>query len=165
MPTATSTRKGTIVEEQPSVELNDVDPDLGENEEEMPDDVEDEEIIPPETELWPGGPTKAMVDSWKDQHGDVYVTSIGSEKHFVWRCLTRFEYRRLVKNLEQSIATGQVTQAEANMNNEEAVTEVCVLYPPITRVQLAGEMAGVASIISQECMESSGFVASEVRML
>lgn len=156
----TATRKGTIMEDRPAAELNDV-----ENVEEETVEETEDAAVTPETELWPGGPTKAQVDIWKGKFGDVYVTSVGPERHYVWRTLTRFEYRNLVKNLEQSIASGQVTQAEANMNNEEAISEICVIYPPVTRAQLAGEMAGVASIISQECMESSGFVASEVRLL
>ena len=119
----------------------------------------------PTDELWPGGPTFAQIEEWKAQHGDVYVTSVTPDDHYVWRTITRFEYRRLVKNLEQSISTGQVTQAEANMNNEESITEMCVLFPPVTRAQLSGEMAGLSSIISQEVMEASGFVALEIRQL
>lgn len=125
----------------------------------------DESPIKPEDELWPGGPTMAMIDAWKKEFGDVYVTSVTPDTHYVWRTLTRFEYRRLVKNLEQAVSTGQVTQAEANMNNEEAMAEICLLFPPVSRVELSSNLAGLASIISQEVMEASGFVALEIRQL
>lgn len=116
-------------------------------------------------ELWEGGPTYGDIEAWKQQYKDVYVTSVTPDTHYVWRTLTRFEYRRLVKNIEQQMSTGQVSQAEANMNNEESIAEMCILFPKVTRQDLAGEMAGLASIISQEVMETSAFVALEIRQL
>jgi len=121
----------------------------------------------PNDQIWDGGPTMAQVDAWKEQHGagNIYVTAITPEVNVIWRTLTRFEYRRLVKNLEQSVATGTISQTEANLNNEEQVTELCVLYPPLNRQAMSGELAGLPSLISQEVMQASGFEALEVRQL
>lgn len=121
----------------------------------------------PNDEIWIGGPTMATVEQWKDQHGDgnIYVTAVTPSVNVVWRTLTRFEYRRLVKNMEQAVATGQVSQAEANLNNEEQVCELCMLFPQFTRQQMAGELAGLPSLISQEIMQASGFEALEIRQL
>jgi len=121
----------------------------------------------PDEGLWDGGPTLAQIEEWKKQYGEmsVFVTSLTPDYHVVWRTLTRFEYRRLVKNLEQAVASGQLSQAEANLNNEEAITELCSLFPPFTRQGGQGIMAGLPSVISQEVMEASGFVAQEVRQL
>lgn len=121
----------------------------------------------PNAEMWPSGPTAMEVLEWKNLHGSdsVYVTSISPTNHVVWRTLTRFEYRRLVKTLEQSVATGTVSSAEANLNNEEQICEICVLHPKFTRQQLAGELAGLPSVIAQEVMEASAFVSLEVRQL
>lgn len=134
------------------------------------DSVETEEEsveLEPEDELWPDGPRWKHILAWKEQYGDesVYVTSLTPTKHQVWRTLTRFEYRRLVKTMEQAIASGTISQAEANLNNEEAITEMCCLFPMQNRQSLAAEDAGLASIISQEVMEASGFLAMEVRQL
>ena len=130
---------------------------------------EPEDVAPlnPTDELWDGGPTLAQIEEWKTQYGEnaVFVTSLTPDYHVVWRTLTRFEYRRLVKNLEQAVASGQISQAEANLNNEEAITELCSLFPPFTRQSGQGIMAGLPSVISQEVMEASGFVAQEVRQL
>ncbi len=140
-------------------------------EEEVPaaEEVIEDEIDPYEIgddeEYWPGGPTGAMVKEWKIQYGDIYVTSVTPEKHIVWRTLTRFEYRRLVKALDQMSSSGTVTQAEANLNNEEAIAETVILFPAYKRDQVSGYMAGIASLISQEAMEASGFVALEIRQL
>lgn len=130
-----------------------------ENEEEY-----DSEKMDPEEELWPGGPNFAQINAWKKEHGDVYVTSVTPTHHIVWRTITRFEYRRLVKLLEQKLAQGQ-SQGEANMDNEESIAEMCILYPPYSRQNGAADLAGVASTISQQVMEASAFVSVDVRQL
>jgi len=131
-----------------------------ENEEEY-----DLDNMDPKEEVWEGGPTFAQIKEWKQQYGEVYVTSVTPDVHFAWRPLTRFEYRRLIKTLEQALSTGQVTQAEANLDNEESIAELCILYPQYSRANSIGVMAGVASTIAQQVMEASAFVSMEVRQL
>jgi hypothetical protein len=116
-------------------------------------------------EIWEGGPTAGMIKSWKEQFGEVYVTSITFDKHIVWRVLSRIEYKNLVKKMEQLVQAGQLTSAEANMWNEEAISEMCILYPQYDKIEMNGVMAGIPSLISQEVLEASGFVALEVRQL
>jgi hypothetical protein len=123
------------------------------------EDLDDDEKI------WDGGPTAGQIKQWKALHGDVYVTSITFEKHIVWRTLTRNEYKQLVKKMEQLVQAGQLSTAEANLWNEEAITEVCILFPSYDKVSLSSEMAGLPSLLSQEVLEASGFVALEVRQL
>jgi hypothetical protein len=60
---------------------------------------------------------------------------------------------------------GQLSNAEANMWNEEAISELCILFPSYDKQALTGDMAGLPSLISQEVLEASGFVALEVRQL
>ena len=133
--------------------------------EEVVDPVEDVTELGATDELWPDGPTGAQIEEWKNVYGDVYVTSVTPEKHIVWRTLTRFEYRRLVKALDLQSTSGTVTQSEANLNNEESIAETVILFPEYKRDQVGGYMAGIASLISQEAMEASGFVALEIRQL
>jgi hypothetical protein len=123
------------------------------------EDLDDDE------QIWDGGPTAGQIKQWKALHGDVYVTSITFEKHIVWRTLTRNEYKQLVKKMEQLVQAGQLSTAEANLWNEEAITEVCILFPSYDKVSLSSEMAGLPSLLSQEVLEASGFVALEVRQL
>lgn len=116
-------------------------------------------------EIWEGGPTAGHIKKWKSIHGDVYVTSITYDKHVVWRTLTRNEYKQLVKKMEQLVQAGQLSSAEANLWNEEAITEICLLFPAYDKIGLSNEMAGLPSLLSQEILEASGFVALEVRQL
>jgi hypothetical protein len=121
----------------------------------------------PDDELWPSGPTLAMIDSWKEAHGPdcIYVSSLTPTYHVVWRTLTRAEYRHLVKKMEQAVGAGTLSQAEATMNHEEAMTELCLLFPKLNRMQMSGELAGLPSLISQQVLEASAFSALEVRQL
>ena len=138
----------------------------------MLDDQIDEELAPQSVEdlddaeeIWDNGPTAGMIKAWKALHGDVYVTSLTFDKHVVWRTLARSEYKQLVKKMEQLVQAGQLSTAEANLWNEEAITEICLLFPDYTKVSMADDMAGIPSLISQEILEASGFVALEVRQL
>lgn len=139
------------------------------SQEDIIDETEEEinrvEDLPDDEEIWKDGPTAGMIKRWKEQFGEVYVTSITFDKHIAWRTLTRLEYKNVVKKMEQLIQAGQLSSAEANMWNEEAISELCMLYPQYERVDMNGIMAGVPSLIAQEVLEASGFVALEVRQL
>lgn len=115
--------------------------------------------------IFENGPTAGQIKAWKKEHGEVYVTSISYDKHIVWRVLSRIEYKHLVKKMEQMMQAGQITSAEANMWNEEAIAELCILFPSYDKRALTEDMAGLPSLISQEVLEASGFVALEVRQL
>ena len=131
----------------------------------MPEAVEEEAEVTPDTELFPGGPTKAQIDAWKEQHGDVFVTEVADGKYVLWRTLRRAEYRNLVAEMEDHVARG-ASNAEATMNNEEAMTQLCMLWPQNVSAQaLAADLAGVPSIVSQQIMEASGFLSLQVRQL
>lgn len=134
-------------------------------EEEIPEESISVEDLDDAEEIWEDGPTAGQIKMWKQNHGDVYVTSLTFDKHVVWRTLTRSEYKQLVKKMEQLVQAGQLSTAEANLWNEEAITEICLLFPAYDRVALSNEMAGLPSLLSQEILEASGFVALEVRQL
>lgn len=136
-----------VVEEEQAREINSV------------EDLSDEELI------WPNGPTAGMIKQWKQEFGDVYVTSITYDKHIAWRTLSRLEYKNLVRKMEQLMEAGQLSSAEANLWNEEAIAEICCLYPAYDRQSITSDLAGLPSLIAQEVLEASGFVALEVRQL
>lgn len=178
-------RKGTIVDEsdtladvsQDASELGKIMPEpeevelnvIAEDEEEFELNYDEEglsiEDMEDDEELFPDGPKGAELKAWKSQYKEIYVTVFDDDNYVVWRTMNRFEYRRIVKNLEQSVATGAVSQAEASMNNEEAICELCVLYPRMLRTENTSFLAGMATVIAQGIMEASAFVPLEVRKL
>jgi hypothetical protein len=123
------------------------------------EDLADDELI------WPDGPTAGDIKMWKKEYGDVYVTSITFDKHIAWRTLSRLEYKSLVRKMEQLMEAGQLSSGEANLWNEEAIAEICILFPQYDRQSITADLAGLPSLISQEVLEASGFVALEVRQL
>lgn len=123
------------------------------------------EELADDQQIFDNGPTAGQIVAWKKQYGEVYVTSISFDKHVVWRVLSRIEYKQLVKKMETLMQAGQLSNAEANMWNEEAISELCILFPSYDKQALTGDMAGLPSLISQEVLEASGFVALEVRQL
>jgi len=129
---------------------------------EEPTSVED---LPDDERIWLDGPTAGQVKLWKQEYGEVYVTSISYDKHIAWRPLSRLEYKALVRKMEQLVQSGQLTSAEANLWNEESISEICVLFPAYDKQSMVKEMAGLPSLIAQEVLEASGFVALEVRQL
>lgn len=144
----------------PSVEIEEDDEDVD------PDAPVSLDDLDPNDELWPGGPTISQVKAWKDEFGEIFISSFaGENNHIVWRSMNRFEYKRMIKAMEQASTTGQMTEADIKMFNEEYMAELCIIYPKFSRADLVGTMAGIPSIISQEIMEASGFVALEVRQL
>lgn len=148
-----------IETEEPVEEVTE---ELAEEEEsEEPIMVED---LDPKEELWPGGPTAGEVAEWKEEYGSVYLTSVTLDDHILWRPLSRPEYKAHVRNMESLVDSGQMSPADANLYNEEAIAATCILYPPYDP-QNKNELAGLASLISQEVLEASGFVALEVRQL
>jgi hypothetical protein len=131
-------------------------------EEEEINSVED---LPDDERVWPEGPTAGQIKMWKKEYGEVYVTSISFDKHIAWRPLNRIEYKHLVKKMEQLVQSGQLSSAEANLWNEEAIAELCILFPQYDNGSMTKDMAGLPSLIAQEVLEASGFVALEVRQL
>ena len=156
---ASTTRRGSLGDDTPE------EPVLQAEEPEVEVEPEEEETPDPTQEIFDGGPTYAVVEEWKKIYGDVYITSFGPDRHYIWRTLNRSEYRDQIKRVEVAVASGQISQAEANLNNEEQIAERCILFPVLTRQQIVIDMAGVASVIAQEIMEASGFVAMDVRQL
>lgn len=170
-----TTKKVTIEEpvdelvEEEAEDLLTLPEDVQADDESQPE-LEDDDILTVEDmdddeELFEGGPIGRQLKAWKSQFGEIYVTSFDFDTHVVWRTLNRFEYRRLVKTLEQSLASGSITQGEANLNNEEAICELCVLFPTMSRADNISFPAGMATTIAQEIMEASAFVPMEVRRL
>jgi hypothetical protein len=138
--------------------------EIEEDDEEEPGSLNVEDLDP-NTEIWPSGPTAAQTVAWKDQYGDIYVTSVTMEKHVMWRTLNRLEYKQVVKQIEKLMLSDKYTQSDANMYNEEIICEICTLHPKLTRSDFNHELAGLPAILSQQILEASGFTSIDVRQM
>lgn len=122
------------------------------------------EDLPPETEIFPDGPTAAQVIEWKNEYGPIYTTIVTLDKIVVWRTLNREEYRAHVRQMED-LAAQNVSSSELTLINEESIAMRCILFPKLSRQALMSELAGIPAVISEEVMSASGFMALEVREL
>ncbi len=123
------------------------------------------EDMDPSEQLWPNGPTAGDIVEWKKEYGDVYITSLTFEEHLVWRTINRKEYRAAMLHMEKLLASENVSQSDALMENEEIVTEACLLFPKMTRKDFAGKKAGIPTILSQQILEASGFNPIDIRLM
>lgn len=97
-------------------------------------------------EIFTGGPTKNEVDQWKSQHGDVYISEVGSDT-FIWRPCSRKEWKDILK-----------IQNADPLYREERLMERCLLWPKgYDFTAMARGKAGVPSQVSDQIMEKSGF--------
>lgn len=111
----------------------------------------DEELIGPNGEelLFPDGPTVAQVEEWKSRFNDeVYLTEF-EEEVFIWRPITRKEYKGVMK-----------IQNADSFYKEERICEAVVLFPEqYNFMQMTAGKAGIPTLLSELVMEKSGFQA------
>lgn len=159
-----ATKTVEVEEEVESVEAIDDDEDIiDEDSIETYDSIED--VEDDEEELWPGSPTVGQLKAWKKEYGKIFVSSIDEDTHIVWRPINRIEYKSHIARMEQMNANGQLSQAAATMRHEEAIAALTILYPAIDPTNAGSQLAGIASLITQQVMDASGFVAMAVREL
>ena len=98
--------------------------------------------------IFEGGPTRDMIENWKRQYGDIYMTKFDNET-FIWRTLTRLEFKNLL-NTE-----GDQTE----WYREERLAELCVLWPlDYNHEEIMDGKAGIPAILADHIMNKSGFM-------
>lgn len=99
--------------------------------------------------IFEGGPTRREVEEWKEKHGEVFFTPFSDNEIYIWRTIKRDEYADIIRNSNLTPLT-----------REEEIVEKCVLYPRnLTKEKIRKSKAGIASLLSEQIMEKSGFVA------
>lgn len=97
------------------------------------------------------------IELWKKKYGSVYQTTIADEK-IIWRTLKRSEYIGLM--------TREYNENEelAYYERQEEAAKLVMLYPKNID-EIIEDFAGIAEIISTECMIKSGFGSSYTEAL
>lgn len=115
-----------------------------------------EELVGPDGEelLFPGGPSVLKLEEWKSQFSDeVYLTEF-EEDIFLWRPITRKEYKGVMK-----------VQNADSFYKEERICEACVLYPEqYNFMSMTNGKAGIPTLLAELIMEKSGFQAKTAAM-
>ena len=101
-----------------------------------------------ETELTP-----ELLKELKAQHKKLFKTVLG-EDIFVWHKLNRKEYKQVMKKLED--------RDERLWAREEEACRLAIVYPCQEVIEeMLDESAGLATILSDEIYEKSGFRVAE----
>lgn len=103
--------------------------------------------------LFPGGPNKSEVESWKKQYDALYIVDdLPGDKVFIYRTINRYEYKAIM-----------ATPNTDPLMREEMICEQCVLFPyEYSYGQMANGDAGVVTVIAQHVMETSGFTKASL---
>lgn len=110
-----------------------------------------EELIGADGEelLFPNGPSLPKVEEWKSRFNDeVYLTEF-EEEIFLWRPISRKEYKQVMK-----------VQSADSFYKEERICEAVILYPEgYNFMQMTAGKAGIPTLLAELVMEKSGFQA------
>lgn len=99
-------------------------------------------------------PSQDQIESWKAQHGDVFVSGFSSEEIFIWRAVSRPEW----VNLQEMAAN-----PESGVNQfvfEEMVCETCVLWRSV-KVPWNEGKAGTPSSLQEQILQNSNFLTPQ----
>lgn len=120
-------------------------------EEEVETPVLPDDLVGPNGEelLFPNGPSVSQVEEWKSRFGDeVYLTEF-EEEIFLWRPITRKEYKGVMK-----------IQNADSFYKEERICEAVVLFPAnYNFMSMTNGKAGIPTLLAELVMEKSGFQA------
>lgn len=113
----------------------------------LPSEVSNVVLDDEDDAIFEGGPRESDILSWKKQFNNRVFLMEVNEDVFVFRPLTRYEYKQIV--------------AIPNLNplaREEILCETCVLWPADINWQTVADMeAGVPALVSEQILEKSGF--------
>lgn len=120
------------------------------------EDFEDDYELGNVNEIFPGGPTEAMLELWKRTYPECIVFAVTvSSQIFIARSITRLEYKKLI-----GLPIDQ-------LQREEVICSTCVLYPfNITWEDVNMLRGGIPSTLASVIMENSGFTTDyEIEVL
>jgi len=117
--------------------------------------VEQPQTLPDILKAFPNSPTPEVIEGWKLDYGDVYVSGFSETELFVFRAITRPEWVALqVKSADP----------EAKMDTfkfEEAICDICVLWKSIPTTWDKCK-AGIPSGIQEQVLQNSCFVTPQM---
>lgn len=139
--------QGSPVPPMPNYEEQYAEPTMGYNDGEYPSIDEYDE------RLWPGGPKKSEVESWKKQFEDIYIADdIDPTAIFIYRTINRYEYKAII-----------ATPNTDPLMREEMICEQCVLFPyEYSYGAMSKGNAGNVSTLADQILMMSGFVKNSM---
>ena len=94
---------------------------------------------------------KKNIEKWKKQYKHIYknVLDENTNEFIIWRPMNRKEYKEIVTSKDLSL-----------LDSQELTVKKVLLYPSNAE-ELIDARAGIATILSEEILENSGFNISK----
>lgn len=104
----------------------------------------------------PADVSEEIIQNWKAEFAtsEIMAMRFAENEAYVFRTLTRFEYKQLMKTAQ---TTTFQTPQDLEMYNEETIVEKCVLFPKLNKVEMESMKAGTVTILADAIMNASGF--------
>lgn len=94
------------------------------------------------------------ITNWKKEYKQVFKTAI-EDDIYVWRKLKRSEYKDITMKLDENYPDQEKLK---HWLRQDEITKAVLLYPENVEEAIE-ESAGIATVISQDCLVRSGFGA------
>ncbi len=125
--------------------------------------VEEKPVTPPNLldliKARPNGPTQDILDGWKNKYGAIYASGFSEEELYVWRAITRNEYKKVQIENQKIANLKEDEQIDAQMASEERIVSMCLLWPVKTPEQLANGAGGTVPTLLEQILQQSNFVS------
>ncbi len=132
---------------------------------------------------FPNAPDQVTIDTWKAKHKDIFVSGFSETEIYIWRGVTRLEYKQFQieqqsiaamlqrSEQERSATTDEkVTKAQiesqisagidAQFKMEDTIVTTCLLWPKLTAEELANK-AGTIPALMEQILQNSNFVTPQ----
>lgn len=130
------------------------------NNEEIVEEIQ-EQVDDTQTENPEDISLQLKIEMWKKEFkNNVFVTTIDDEAYY-WRKLKRSEYKEIAMYIE---SLTDIPDQIKHWLKQDEITKAVLLYPDNAE-EVIEESAGIASIISQDCLARSGFGAFSHQVL
>lgn len=158
---------------------------MSEETNEVPAEEPVEETVPATPDLkslikdLPNAPSEAIIDAWKAKHGNIFVSGFDETEIYIWRALSRAEFKQ--QQIEQQVQAATLQMSE-KPNEEEIKTKIsasissdyaredklvsqCLLWPKLTPEELSLKAGTVPSLLEQIMQNSNFLTPAQASML
>jgi len=101
---------------------------------------------------FPDSPTQVKIETWKENHGEIYCSGFSEEEIVVWRPINRREF----VSLQESIQTAG--EQVSNFDLEERVVGQCLLWTSPQAEKALLHKAGSLTTLNEQIMQNSNFI-------
>lgn len=107
-------------------------------------------------------PTLEILQAWKRHHKNIRTLTVAPDAIFIFRTLTRSEYRRIM-SLPESIrrANEKADEDEIRSQMEDEICSTAVLFPK-NIVELTEQYGGLSKTLSDQITIESYFIPAEI---